>query len=306
MPLVPYSFRMNVAEDIVKGSQVTSGVVYLLIGNHMAVDLLVSLFSLRQHYRGPIALLTDSNTTAAHHIAADKRLGIQLKVISPINVPTSIPDINRILITKSAIHQFTPFIRTVFLDADTLIVGAIHALLPLREEEITLTQFSNWCVQPGRSLGTARLREFADATNMVPVWEAQRACRQPLVNTGVLGFFRSHPLLEAAHSLALKGCHCHSPDERAVQFLYPNYPYRLLDDRWNCHSRLGTHRVEAVIWHFGKPTLLPPSPQAYWRILFWEIIDRDIGHPRSWMDRGQRKRYADMAKSWMFSQEEMT
>jgi hypothetical protein len=121
------------------------GVVYMLYGSRHALQLVVSLWSLRRVYQGPVAILCahDGNDATSlrlkEAIDADPRIDA---TCIPFPFVTTAKR-NNGYANKTLVHRLSPFQRSVFLDADTVIVRPFDELYPT-EDEIVLTQFCGW------------------------------------------------------------------------------------------------------------------------------------------------------------------
>src|SRR5687767_15145988 len=100
------------------------GVVYLLTNPQLAARLVVSIYSLRKWYDGPVTVFT--TRPESHEIgqllADDKRLVVDHRTTSEAEARNT--HIAAYL-TKPAVLAESPYERTIFLDADTLVVGCL-------------------------------------------------------------------------------------------------------------------------------------------------------------------------------------
>lgn len=206
------------------------GFAYMLVGDKHAVQLVVSLYSLRSFWRGPVALIVgdDAALNVARLCQLDARLG-PVQVVTweaPRGGGKGLQHAN-----KTYIGELTPFDRTAFLDADTLITGDPTDLFPRADsDEIRLTRFANWL------------------SNERPVWRrvegyrklcptlVDRAQFQPLpaINTGTFGISTratDYLLTWAHYSRTLP---IFMSDELVAQIIFPDFPHTILDERWNC------------------------------------------------------------------------
>jgi len=207
------------------------GILYLLEGTKLAPRLVVSIYSLRKFYAGPITVATGDSTAAelVARIADDSDLRISHQ---HIELPHRI-DQHRGYILKTLVHMFTPFDVTVFIDCDTLVRGSIEELFDLPSpEHIAVTQFCDWPTDRGvvrrRILGWQAI-----APELIePALRFGRA-----VNTGVFAFTPRTSIFERWFEVAMMGQDRFIPDEIAMQLLLPHYPAIVLHDRFNCSPK---------------------------------------------------------------------
>jgi hypothetical protein len=272
-----------------------SGVLYMLAGNKHGPVLAVSIWSLRKTgYIGPvhIAIGDDKAAEVCQHIAADPRLG-------PITTARWQPPTGKrgtVYLAKTFMYGLSPFERTLFVDADTLVVGDINPLFEFGQYTaagpagVTLTQFSNW-VSDGRKI-SGRIKSWAD---VVPddVKEMQSKA-YPAINTGVLSFDRSPGAAaffadwkSTTEKKVVFIC-----DELAAQLIFHRHAVRVLDDRYNAspiHSERA-HKSEAVLLHFhGKKHVNRPQGRKLWLPVYDECVKHNLANIRAWTPAGDRR-----------------
>src|SRR3972149_951366 len=111
------------------------GVVYLMIGSKHAEHLAVSLWSLLRHWAGEVAIMVGDDKAAEFCQPMGTLDRVQL-------IPF---DYNRgkvkgsgsVYLAKTAMHKLSPFDRTVFLDADTLVAGGLSRGVPRSNRQRT-------------------------------------------------------------------------------------------------------------------------------------------------------------------------
>ncbi len=253
-----------------------NGVIYLVVGSKRNVVAVVSLWALRKFYRGPICVLSSESPdghAVAKRITEDKRLSLDLRLI-PI-VPVRKHSMN---VTKTWLHRYSPFEKTIFLDADTIPMTDFEELWP-KTTEMVLTRFANWN------------NDGPKIKSRVEWWKGIRpdlvdkclAKTNAAVNTGVFGFTRDSEMLESWHQLTLSGYHTFICDEIAAQLIYPDFEHRMLDDRFNCSSCFGVNKNDVRIWHCHGGKHLRPNTKELWLSLFKECWDENIGGINEWL-----------------------
>lgn len=227
------------------------GVCYMLTGGKHGTQLAVSLYSLRRHYDGPVALIAGNEeaTEICQRLDEDPRSGRTTVICwtAPVGGGKGLQHANKVEIAR-----LSPFDETVFLDCDTLVVGDFRDLWPRPgTEEIVLTQFADW------KSDSRRIRKRTEPYRRIAPAQVARsqAHPYPAINTGTFGFSRrSTGYLKrwAELTRALPRFMC---DELVAQIIFPDFPHRVLDERWNCspifsHPRYGPPRDHDVrIWH---------------------------------------------------------
>lgn len=256
----------------------TPGVLYLLTGQSHGLLLTVSLHSLRKHYAGEVAILTDTTDGMAATIARDKRLRAKCIVIGMKRERR-----NSTLLAKTCLHHWTPFDPTVFLDADTIPVADVSPLfsaVPLAS--VLLTEFSDWKLSS--SPYKARCERFAYEAGRMPLFHDCLRRNDPCINTGVFAFYRDAPLLEEVRELAHRGLRVFIPDECAMQLAYHGKA-AVVDDSWNLSPRHGRHRAIVKVHHAHGSRVLNPATRNLWLTLLGEVWKDNIGGVRAWLDK---------------------
>ncbi len=293
-------------------SKKTRGVVYLLSGPSVAERLAVSIFTLRRHWDGPVAILatSDEDQEVADLIAADPAANIEVRRFEPAKVQSR----HQAYIQKTLVPAHTPYDRTVFIDADTAIVGDFSELF---NYDFCITSYSDWQTKGrkignrcgwwyGRGKGRIQIDEMVDrclADEVVTVedgsgkvaWrlalpgENVRTTGYPAINTGVLGFTKGNAFADRWHKMTLAGEGSHMTDELGMQILYPfctECEIGLLDDRYNHSFVHGRHPNDVRIWHFhGQKHLKRPAGQAIWEPFFREAMAVNFGGLAKWAGR---------------------
>jgi hypothetical protein len=264
------------------------GVVYLLTGEGYAARLVVSMWSLRRTYQGPITVMATADAEEqARDIVSDRRLDARLHIVEYAQS-------NRFpaYATKTTLWQWTPYEVTLQLDADTLVLRSIDRLFHFPERSVLLTQFSNWTT----ATPTIRRRVQAWERLELELHEkryVERLIRAvsrpwPAVNTGVMAYTRRSRMLSSWRELAHMGRELFIADEVAMQLLMPRWPHELLDDRWNCSPLFGVHRKEAHVWHMHGSKHLAGEAAAPWLATFEECLQANIGRIADWAPGGDR------------------
>jgi hypothetical protein len=263
----------------------TRGVVYMLTGSKHGPMLAVGILALRQLYDGPVCLIA-GNAAAQEicdKIAADSRSGYTTveRWEAPVGGGKGLQHGN-----KTRITELMPFDEAVFLDCDTLVVGDFAALWPRAgTEEVVLTQFANWSSNDRKIKGrTEPWREILPA-------EVARSQgnRYPAINTGTFGITKlSGPYVKRWQTACAKrpSFMC---DELVAQVIFPDFPHRVLDERWNCspifsHERYGPPKdADVRIWHgHGWKFISRPHGNRIWMPYFNAAARQGFAQLNGW------------------------
>ena len=244
-----------------------AGVLYLSVGEKHALHLAVSTYSLRRHWHGPVAIICDEASYAlAQRIAlSDARRGA-VSVIEPLKVDLA-SGVGRGMqyAHKTRLPELSPFKRTIFIDADTVVKGDLSPIAP-PDGMTTLTRFANWTTVGNKMKGRCEgWREVApDHVKRMTTAE------YPALNTGVMGWSGDGGAFARAWREMTMRRVSFICDEIAAQLIYPDFPVKLLDDRFNAsviYSKIATEDV--VVWHgHGKKFLRRPTGQAIFRPVY--------------------------------------
>lgn len=250
------------------------GVVYLLCGPPATERLVVSLYTLRRFWAGPVTVgaATEDDDKAVAEPAKD--LGADVVRVGKAGVRR-----HAHYVTKSLIPTWTPYDRTVFLDADTVVEGKIDELF---EPRLALTQFADW-VSTGRRM-SKRCNDWRGISPMIDALaERQVTQTHPAINTGVMGLRKGDAQLALWHAVTMAGGGKFIGDEIAMQLVHPNLECQVLDDRWNCSPFHGVHKAEAVVWHFhGRKHLRKEQGRTLWEPLFRAAVRDRAGRIDRW------------------------
>ena len=168
------------------------GIIYAHAGTACLTRLIVSIYSLRKHWNGPVTIFQEGK--------AEPELKAICKVFG-INVAEYAKTGYNNYVKKCDVNLKTPYDINMFLDADTLVTGKLEKYLDWVEEHgLVFTNFSNW-VPTGRTM-TARIRKweklYPEAT--------ETALNYPVaLNTGTYGFKKDHPFLDGWLKTSIEG-----------------------------------------------------------------------------------------------------
>ena len=261
----------------------TDGVIYYNVRTGCAVRLLVSIYSLRKHYTGPITILSrgDESHELCSKIAA--ALNVDMK---EIEFPAVIGH-NAHYLAKTKLHEVTPYSRNVFIDADTIVVGKINELFDAVDDyTFMVTRMVDWGTSSG-AVGR-RIKQWLDVCPELiqPAVDFGLA-----INTGVFGFGRDCKLMHDWYGLASQGQDLFIPDEISCQLLLPKHKHNVMSDSFNKSCKFGKIDGDTRIIHFhGRKHCRENLPfnGNLWVAIFNEVRELNIADVSSWMPGGDR------------------
>ena len=277
----------------------STGIIYLLTNPQLAARLVVSIYSLRRWYSGPITLFT--TRPESHNIGAlcaeDQRLGIDHCRMHESNGKGHLSA----YLTKTTLPRRGPYDVNVFLDADTLIWSSIDELLYAAQSvPLVVTGFcagSTTC-EPVKSrlMKWRKIRKEADRS-----YELRHRLKELLstpfsaVNAGVFAFRRNADFAKRWIDLATLGRALPLPDEIALQIMLFEIEHMFLGYQYNCHPSFFDEQIGARIWHFAGRTHLSDSCRPFWLPVYKECVRRDVAKLGTWSrvtsgDRGEAER----------------
>lgn len=269
-----------------------TGVIYLLTGPAHAARLVVSLWSLRRHYRGPVTVYTThpESHEIGRRCSADDRLQIDHQTFTQVETPR-----NSSFLTKLELLTRVPYRTAAYLDADTLVSGSIVPLLDAaRDSQFAATQFANW-IASGRTIRqrieawrAIKQDRFDSAWLTALIEEAIRPA--PAVNGGVFGFQPTAEILNTWRELSYAGQETFICDEIALQMLLPRFPHQILDCRFNCSPLYAKGQTDVRIWHFhGEKHLSRDSCRQRWWPAFQICRAENIAGLAEWSPGADRR-----------------
>jgi hypothetical protein len=271
-----------------------AGVLYSLTHPAAAELLAVSLWSLRKHYRGEVVCkVAKPAEELAQRIADDRRLNLQLDTIECFDEHSRHDHRHN----KTLAWMQTPFVRTVYLDADTIIQKPIDDLLNCEGFGVTAVGIGN--LFEGHDQAERLWREIVNFQRAGP--GGMKYCRElqeanpPVINSGVLSFgwpIHQH-IIERSHDLICiaRATDRRVTDETIVQLLMPRigdlwiyppeYNWTLLAG--GLHEDQRIVHLAAAAWKNrtqGKAIFAPVLQQAW---------DDNAGNLQDWIGQGDNK-----------------
>lgn len=260
----------------------SNGVIYYNIGTPCLVRLLVSIYSLRKFYKGPISILSWGQESHKICKLIASATNSDVIEINPKMAPSKYPH----YMAKTKLHEFSPYINTLYLDSDTLIVGNINNLFDLiSQHQMLVTYIEGWPTNRGKM--SKRIKSWAPFHPKLigPALEYGKA-----INCGVFGFNRKAIILRKWYKLAITNPDYLMPDELSLQLLLPHYQHIAVDNSYNFITKRGNVNDSRIkILHYQSRKHCKPSADNKWLITYLEVAAKNIANVKLWQPAGDRK-----------------
>lgn len=219
----------------------TQGIIYYNRGQSCIVRLMVSIQSLRKFYDGNITILMENYDYNQINWFLEKHK------ISVINLDSE--QLDNTYVRKIIVSQLSPYDKTIFIDADTLIVGNIDELfIDIENYDLCVTQFSNW-LSSGKTI-SRRIKNYKKYLGDEIISKA--VSYGPAINTGIYAFIKNSRIFNDWLEIARIGQsnRLYIPDEIACQILLPKYNIKILDSKFNTSVKFGQNQEDKRIIHY--------------------------------------------------------
>lgn len=257
----------------------TNGVIYYNTGLKCLPRLLVSLYTLRKHYSGSVTILSQGEEShpKCHEIAKSVDGDNHVKEVN-YGVPNGN---NKTFLEACLSHLTTPYITSMWLDADTIICGDIIDIINTAEEhEFAVCQFANWT---SKSRVASRIKAWE---KLYPDMMEKALNFGPAINCGVFAFRRDAKVMQDWYNLALPGRENFLADETCLQVILHKYPHKILPAKYNCSCKYGkVDDPDVRIIHFhGKKHCRVGLPfnAKLWFDKFIEVTNLNLANVTSW------------------------
>lgn len=204
------------------------GVIYLNYGTKCIFRLIVSIHSLRKYYKGNISVLSDGDESnnALNDIFLGNDIGVD---IIKCKFDKKLEGKNSIYLKKADINTNTPYDVSVFLDADTLVVGDISELFKLAEEnDFVVPQFTNWTTNTRQIVKRIKSWESTHSEFIKNALEFG-----PAVNCGVFAFKKDCEFAKKWCNEIIIGRNNFIPDETGMQVILHRFKHKVCDQIYN-------------------------------------------------------------------------
>lgn len=254
----------------------SAGVVYFNRGRGCLIRILVSISSLRKWSQLPVAVLDEEDSTPDWFESALANLnGKRIKIEKGHR---------NILVRKSAVWRDSPFDRTMFLDADTLVKGPVDEFFRWIEENgLVVSNFCEW--KTGGRKMSARIRQWH---KIDPGLTKAALSYGHAVNTGIMGWVKGSPAMAEYERLTLLGFEKNGRsktlDEVAMQIVLPRFRHKLASHEWNVSPVFGDHTTAKVMHYHGNKHTRNTENCAVWKAQWFET-EKALGLPSPTGDR---------------------
>lgn len=294
-------------------------VFYLMSGAAHCPYLLCSLWTLRQHYDGPVVVHAwDESFDICRQIAEDSRLsGIEVRLSNP---PEKIARWRK---NRQFAHKIwlalqkdaDPLVR-LYLDADTTIHGNLDRLfLGAEKSEMFLTQFNGWNAKGGIVEGRIERTRGHLPEAYHQYIDYLKSASFPSVNGGVWAAQAGSSLLQEWLDMTEACRKIFIPDEACLHVLAARwYNSRLAICKgglYNMSARVkfwppGTKMEDIRVLHYhGDSNCRPdkaPQGAAFWNLIWQQAKKLNLGNVLNW--RGQiRNKHLDRFEAALADEE---
>ena len=259
------------------------GVIYYNKGKKCVIRLITSLWSLIKVYNGNITVLLEGEEWPKWLLEYLKSIGVEWKIIEDYKV---FP-----LVRKASLWRDTPYDKTLFLDADTIVVNPIDEVWELLDEhEFLVPNFAEWCTSGG--IMSHRIRVWSKILGEEKIKKSLEFGKA--INTGIMAWRKDAKILEEWEKITKQGYEMdlsRIPDELACQVLLPFYPHFVLPDEWNKSVKFATvdEKKTVVIHYHGRKHCGNRPNNYYWKYNYWDMIRKSkFFHNEMFMSMGDR------------------
>jgi len=257
----------------------TRGVIYYNRGTGCIARMIVSLESLRKHYHGKITLFLEGEH--APELVESFRKEFNCDIIFDNNPETTT------YVRAVEICCRTPYDITIWMDADTLVLGPVDELFEAAADyDLAIVHFALW--KSNGPMISGRIREYKA---VVPDFIQPALDFGPAINCGVYAFRKDTPFLKEWNWLSKHGEKVKTwdkkkqrwntglfiPDEKACQVLLPRYKINMLPPKFNVsviHDP-GTQDIRVIHFHGRKHVFDVPFGYL-WQAAFADCCERNL------------------------------
>ena len=259
----------------------TRGIVFLNVCSRYAFPLAVAIATLRKFCDAPVAIICDkdSGLGTALEIAKGNQWGDILVAPQWGIHERFIEQETWAYLFKTRLPNLSPFKETLFLDSDIVVTGDISELWPQPGDAAVLTKRNGGRHQNLKA--RLRCRKWAHVDAARAARSQNRAYPYPPINTGVMAFGRDSGAFCAEWRRLAEANPIHSCDEQAVQLIYPDFPVRLVDYRYNASIIHDQHLSDVRIWHgVGRKFWTDPRGRQIWLPAAKWCLQENLGNAR--------------------------
>lgn len=265
-------------------------IVYLMSGKPHLPYLACSLFTLRQHWDGPVSVYAwPESCNIVRRMSEDHRLSISCCTRDPDYKGKNAQFLDKIRLMRVLKDEVN-----LYLDADTTIHGSLDPLFELAEQSgFCCTQFNDW-VSTGRIVRkrVGRLRKFPAIDQRLI--DSVLTNPWPSVNGGVFAACPDSPVLALWEEWTVEALSIFIADEAILHLMVPKFfPAELQILRggeFNCSPMRfqpkGLRDEDVVVRHFhgDSNVRLNKSRKGWdlWSPVWREVLRENIGGAQEW------------------------
>jgi len=273
-------------------------IFYLMSGPAHLPYLVVSLWTLKNHWRGDVIVHAwPESFNLLSIIAADKRLRVS-------KIYCREPEYrgkNSQFLDKMKVAQQSRADVALYLDADTTIHGSLNPLFEMAEDRgFTATQFCDWMT--GGKIIRSRVRGL-EAFGKIDKTLIDRATQErwPSVNGGVWATPPNSPVLPAWYEWTLAAKKTFIADEKVLHLMMLRFcPDQMTvmceNGKYNCSPMYQSSKLtdeDVVIRHYHGDCNVRPGKSwkghDLWMPLFKKCLIEDVGGMDRWIDNVKNK-----------------
>ncbi|KKL75073.1 hypothetical protein LCGC14_2058550 [marine sediment metagenome] len=264
------------------------GIVYLVYGPKVLERLVLSAWTLRQWWYGPVTILYSTDKEYDVLRTASRELGLNMVGVFTETGPR--PH----WLAKSRVPQYSPYNETLYIDADTIITGPIDDMFG---HDLTLTTHPGWTSRDFRTRQYIKQAMSLEDHGLGDLVRRQLHLEYPAINGGVLAFRKDKATFREWYTITKQlGDHPLS-EQTALQLLTGVISHRIADERFNRMTKYGQRTDDIRIWHFIGQTHC--RPDSLWLPKFHEALEANVGGLQSWageFDRHVRRLQTEEAQ----------
>jgi hypothetical protein len=259
----------------------TQGVIYYNKGRKCISRIIVSMMTMRRHYKGPITLFLEDGGMGKENM---DRLAHDVKKELDVDVIIDQNDDTTTYVRAVELSLKSPYDLTVWMDADTVILGSFDELFEeAKTHDFVIPHFAGWNSNGGAIGGRIR-----NLTSVCPQYIQAALDYGPAINCGVYAWKKGSPFLPEwlVISKGAEATKTFIPDEKSCQVLLPQYNVKIMPQKFNVsvvHDR-GTTDARVVHFHGRKHCKEYPKCDI-WIEWFIKALRDDVCHIRNYIGR---------------------
>lgn len=272
-------------------NQESRGIIMFNRGSECVVRAIVCLYTIRKQWNGPITFFVEE--------PYPKEFDEACKFFGADVIHNEKNHELKTLVRKTDMFSRSPYDRTLWVDADMVILGDISKMFDnLDEYDCCIPHFCGWFAD-GKTI-SKRIRRF-DGLVEKDIYDKSLE-HHKAVNTGILSWKKSEKwdkFIRDWVSLAIKGSKAHIfiPDEVAFQILYPSadkWGMKVLIEETNYNVSVlhdhGQSKDQRVIHFHGDKHVLDVPSCDIWKQIFQEMCDKNIANINYFVEHYADKR----------------